>query len=387
MSQQSLSEACWDTFKQLSDTVRFIGCNGLDFDHRKPPNIFTYITIFLVILLHIMGLTSMYLFSDSLEKMAEAIFTVVIAAQAGAKVYMVARDFTIFHELVNLATGFVAEYLENPNVCSIFRRYINACNIFRRYIARLYTFVGIGLIGGSISIPVITKTKILPYGGVLPILDHESDYGYLINLVTYMFIIIYGVFGFFVSDYFYLNAMFMACGQIETIDVICQDLTTYLEKHEPHEIRKIDSLIAMIVKTQQRHTKYMAVFDEQFSLHSFVIIMSSMMGIAISMFLFLKKGWINGVLMIIVFFWEIFTLCLMGGIYLIKLEKAEIELYETKWYLLPEKKQRMFVCIIQYMQAIKEPAALSYVPLNFNTFVNCLKLMYQLLMVLLNMST
>uniref|UniRef100_A0A3F2ZEQ3 Odorant receptor n=1 Tax=Phlebotomus papatasi TaxID=29031 RepID=A0A3F2ZEQ3_PHLPP len=385
-SQKSLSWKCWDTYVQLSNSVRFIGCNILDFDDRAPPNIYTYLTITLTLVCGIMGITPIFRFSNSLGSIAEGMFTFALAVQAGTKVYMIMSAKDLCYEILNQAQTFVAEFEDNPKVCKIFQKYIEICNWWRPNIFRFYAFIISMMTIMCIAVSVYTRTKIFPFGGILPFLDHQSNIGYVVNFVTYVLISLYGTYGYFASDYYYLNAMATAYGHIETIAVVCEDLTAYLEQHGSDDIQKINHSIALIIKTQHNHSKFMNNLNKQFGFHSFVIITSSMVCIAIAMFLAIQYGWISGVFAIGLFLWQISTLCFVGGIYLIKADNTQIKVIKTKWYLLPVKKQKMFVCIIQYLQNVKEPTALSHFQLNFNTFVLCLKTMYQLLMLLLNVS-
>uniref|UniRef100_A0A3F2ZEA4 Uncharacterized protein n=1 Tax=Phlebotomus papatasi TaxID=29031 RepID=A0A3F2ZEA4_PHLPP len=224
-AKHSMSWKCWDSFAQLSNSVRFIGCNVMDFDDRAPLNIYTYITMFLNVVLALMGVNYMWLYSNNMKSIAEAMFTVTLSLQAATKIYMIISDIKTVIQVVIQVVDFVHDFEDNPRVCSIFQRYVNICNWWRPNIFRFYTFLISGLSVGCIILAVVTKTKILHLGGVLPFINHETNAGYIVNFAVYIIISFYGAYGYFASDYSYLNTMAMACAQIETIAVVCKDLT------------------------------------------------------------------------------------------------------------------------------------------------------------------
>ncbi|GAB0089302.1 Odorant receptor [Sergentomyia squamirostris] len=195
-----------------------------------------------------------------------------------------------------------------------------------------------------------------------------------------------GAYGYFASDYGYLVAMAIAWGQIDTIGVACEDLTEYLDTYGNKDIHKINDLVTDIVKILQHHSQYMTHLDHVYGFHSAVIVITAMISQTITLFSIIKAGWIFGILFAFVFIFQILTICLVGGVYVVKLSKLQETVNQTNWYLMPWRKQKMFISIIHNIQNIPEPTAMSLIPLNFNTFVNCMKTMYQLLMLLFNVS-
>ncbi|GAB0089303.1 hypothetical protein DMENIID0001_038220 [Sergentomyia squamirostris] len=219
----------------------------------------------------------------------------------------------------------------------------------------------------------------------LPILDYESDIGYAINYGLYLIMGHFACYGFFTSDYAFLIGMAMAWGQLDIIGYACEDLTEYLEIYGPEDDRRINECLAKIIRIHQDHIEYMGYLGRIFNIHSAVMIVTSMICQTIALYAVIETEWMSGISLIFLFIWEIFTICIVGGIYVIKLEQLQKVLINTKWYVMPWQKQKMFVCITQTIQNIPEPTAI-IIPLNINTFVTCMKTMYQYLMILLNVS-
>uniref|UniRef100_A0A240SXN8 Odorant receptor n=1 Tax=Lutzomyia longipalpis TaxID=7200 RepID=A0A240SXN8_LUTLO len=382
----SLSVACFDVFLELSNSVRFTGCNVFEQEFRIPPTGKTYITGGLVIVFCIMSITSIYRFADTLENLTLAILTFGLSIQAIVKLSMITLNIKTVRTVPVLASEFVANFENNPGVCEIFRWYIDICNRFRKYIFLMYVGTVIGATVCSLIVTAATNSKALPFGAVLPLIDYESDLGYAMNYCYFTVLTVYGAYGLFASDYLILTCMTIACAQVDTIAVTCEDLSQYLEIFGAENDEEVTDLMKTIIKTHQMHIRFMKLLHRRFSLHSFVIIVSSMICIAIASFVLIKAFWINGILMIVLFFWQLVTVFSAGGVYMARVEDVQMKINTTSWHLLPVRKQKMFLCIIQNFQFIAEPSALSLFSLNFQTLVKCLKIVYQFLMLLFNFS-
>ncbi|GAB0095544.1 hypothetical protein DMENIID0001_109390 [Sergentomyia squamirostris] len=316
-----------------------------------------------------------------------SILCTLLGVQTLAKWNMIFPEVDELRKVAYYAQDFAAMYIDiNSKKTTCFRKYIDLCNHFRPYIRQMYICATLGVILVSLLISVFTNTKILAIGIVLPILDYQSDLGYLINSALYAIIGTTGSYGLFTSDCLYLIAMAIAYGQVDAIAAACDDLVEYLEINGPEDIPEIDTLISNIVKIHLSHKRYMNHLKKIFSLHSATMVSISMICQAITLFIVIKAQWSYGILMIGIFIWQIFTICCFGGIYMIKLDKLQTVLYNTKWYLLPWPKQKMLLYIIQNIQNTPEPRAVSIIPLNFRTFYDCMKTMYKLLMLLFNIT-
>uniref|UniRef100_A0A3F2ZDE4 Odorant receptor n=1 Tax=Lutzomyia longipalpis TaxID=7200 RepID=A0A3F2ZDE4_LUTLO len=386
MSTKSISVACFDLFLELSNSVRFTGCNVFEQEFSIPPNFKTYFTSGLVIFFCFMSITSIYRFADTLESCTLAILTFGLSIQGIVKVFMMILDMESVRKVPKLASDFAANFENNHGVCRVFQWYIGVSNRFRKYTFFMYVGTVTGAIVCGLVVAAATNSKVLPFGAVLPLIDHESDFGYVMNYSFYFIMSMYGAYGLFASDYLILTSMIMACAQVDTIAVTCEDLSQYLEVFGAENDEKVTDLIKTIIKTHQMHIRFMRLLHERFSIHSFAIIVSSMICIAIASFVLIKAFWINGILMIVLFFWQLVTVFSAGGVYMARVEDVQMKINTTSWHLLPVRKQKMFLCIIQNFQFIAEPSALSLFSLNFETFVTCLKIVYQFLMLLFNFS-
>uniref|UniRef100_A0A8W9BMR8 Odorant receptor n=1 Tax=Phlebotomus papatasi TaxID=29031 RepID=A0A8W9BMR8_PHLPP len=345
-----------------------------------------YLLIVVVAIYCVMSVSSLYIFHNDFFDFAFALVTCGFAIQGCVKIYVLLGRVTNMRKLFYTSLDFIKVFEWNERVCQSFLKYEKFCDICRPIVFLFYSISGGLLISFTIVLSIWTRSKLLPLGIVLPFLDYDSDIGYGINFSLLSITIIYGVIGIFASDYCYLCTMALACGQVETISILCNDLTNHLEHNRDDDSDQVQKMIRNIVMSQQLNKNYMNILEDCFGIHSLAIIVSSMISIAIALFVLIHDFWINGIMVIGITFWQISAICAVGGVYMIKVQKVEMEVNETKWYLLSVKKQKMFVNIIQNMQNPVKPSALKMVLLNFETLINCLKMMYQFLMLLLNMS-
>ncbi|GAB0094699.1 hypothetical protein DMENIID0001_100240 [Sergentomyia squamirostris] len=386
MEITSPSLECFNIFLRLSDFVTPIGGNIMDTGPNGPPNKFTYIMYTLLALNLVMTCNAIHYTHNDFVGLAFSLVTFGFTVQGFVKLYVIIGCRVKIRNLISTAQNFIVGYEANSRLRDIFDRYNKFCNFCRPLVLYLYAISGVSVISVTIAIGVWTKTKILPFGFMMPFIDHTSDGGYALNFMYMLIVTVYAVYGLFASDFGFLCFMAMACSQVETIGQLCKDLTDYLELHGSEDLEEIQKLIILIATAQRSHTNYMKNLEDSFGIHSFIIIASSMIAVAITIFVFIQHFWLNGIMIATILMWQIFAICTVGGIYMIKVDQVMMEINETKWYLLPWRNQKIFINIIHNAQHPVEPSAMGRLPLNFETFVNCIKMMYQFLMLLLNMS-
>lgn len=113
----------------------------------------------------------------------------------------------------------------------------------------------------------------------------------------------------------------------------------------------------------------MRLHDDVYGFHSFAIIFSSMVSIAIALFEFIQDTQMFGMIMIVVFIWQISALCIVGEVYMMTVDKVQIKVNGTDFYLLPCRKQKMAIGIIHITQSLMAPSAWTFFPLNFETLI------------------
>uniref|UniRef100_A0A3F2ZD75 Odorant receptor n=1 Tax=Lutzomyia longipalpis TaxID=7200 RepID=A0A3F2ZD75_LUTLO len=387
MGKVRVSEKCLNLFLRVSNFAKPVGGNIMDTGKGAPLNIYSYLTILNLVLYWIMNVTSVYYFRNDMIDLAFALVTLGLSLEGLVKVCVVFGCKEDIREIIYINRDFMEKFeVDSQKICRLFEKYEKLCSYCYPIVLWIYIVAILSIFVVTLIMCYWTKAKLLPYGTVIPLLDHKDTIGWIINFSYMLVVSIYAIYGIFASDYAYLTMMVMACGEIETVAIFCEDLTEYLEKNDQQDEEEIQRLIKKIVVAQQIHTKYMNAVEGTFGMHSFTIIVCSMISIAITLFVFIQEVWINGLMIAAIALWQILTLCTAGGIYMIKVSEIEMRVNSTKWYLLPRKKQKMFLNIIHAVQNPVIPSAVGLVPLNFETFVNCLKAMYQFLMVLLNMT-
>lgn len=254
MAQKSPSQACRENFEELNKAVKFTGLHI--YENNVPGPLYKAIRTVLTGTGYLaMAFTSIIQYSDNMPKMTMAILSFIMASQGCVKIFTQILRKRYTAELIHQACDFIAKFEDNPKVCKVSWKYVNFCNRFRPLIHKTYLAVGVCLFSLCLIVSYFTKKLTIPYGAVLPYIDPESYIGFSMNMVIFSSVFYHGTIGYFATEYAFLSLLAMGCGQIETAAVACSELTDYLEEYGTGDNRKVDEMIARIIKILQIHTK------------------------------------------------------------------------------------------------------------------------------------
>uniref|UniRef100_A0A1B0CSX7 Uncharacterized protein n=2 Tax=Lutzomyia longipalpis TaxID=7200 RepID=A0A1B0CSX7_LUTLO len=78
--------------------------------------------------------------------------------------------------------------------------------------------------------------------------------------------------------------------------------------------------------------------------------------------------------------------CVLGSVVSVQDEKIVEKLYNMRWYLMPKDKQKAVLMLLRSAQNPVEPTMMKFKPLNLNTFLNCLNMIYSISAMLFTMT-
>uniref|UniRef100_A0A7G3AF47 Odorant receptor n=1 Tax=Lutzomyia longipalpis TaxID=7200 RepID=A0A7G3AF47_LUTLO len=364
------AQECFEVFEGVDEIILFTGCNIFEKGKVAKTNFKTIFTTSCDILYTFMWIFNVYSETEHSETTLNNFSAEILALQATVKLYFLIINRSKIAAVINYGCDFIREFGINPSVKEIFDKYIGICNKWRPIILRIYIVNAISfwIICGMVAL--FTDGPFLPFAIYLPLIDYESPFGYGLNVAYYLIVSSFINLGFFTSEMLFVSTTIMAYGQTESIAVLCENLAAYLEEFGSNDIKEINHRLAEIIKTQQRHDKFMELQEDAFGLHSFGVIFFSLLLIAVTVFGVMLNGWITGIPICMHGLWQITSLCLIGGFYMIKVDQLQTRVNSVTWYNLPWRKQKMYTCIIYKTQLLKGPTGLSRFPLNFETMIS-----------------
>lgn len=229
-----------------------------------------------------------------------------------------------------------------------------------------------------------TGEKTLVFGFYLPLLDHKTTIGYAINYLYQNIQMVLVSFHSSQGDGFYIVHMILGCARLEAIGHKIDLLNRYLisedrELLSPREDSKIiDEYLRDILNQHLAHIEYMKRLEYLFSTYAFFLISSCMFVIVINIFVFITIFWLEGLFLSSAMLFKIMAFCVLGTIVSIKDKEIIEKLYDLKWYLMPKEHQKSLLMILRSAQHPVEATMMKVKPLNLNTFLACLNMIYSL---------
>uniref|UniRef100_A0A3F2ZDH3 Odorant receptor n=2 Tax=Lutzomyia longipalpis TaxID=7200 RepID=A0A3F2ZDH3_LUTLO len=230
------------------------------------------------------------------------------------------------------------------------------------------------------------------FGFYLPWWDHMTNFGYAINMLYQNLQMVLVVFHSSQGDGFYLCHMILACARLAALGHQIDLLNRYLvapnrETLSPRgDEENIDRQLKDILDQHLIHIQYMHRMEKLYSTYSFLLVTSCMLVVVINIFVLISTLWLAGIFLGIACLFKIMAFCVLGSVVSVQDEKIVKKLYNMRWYLMPKDKQKAMLMLLRSAQNPVEPTMMKFKPLNLNTFLNCLNMIYSISAMLFTMT-
>ncbi|XP_050093471.1 odorant receptor 30a-like [Anopheles aquasalis] len=221
----------------------------------------------------------------------------------------------------------------------------------------------------------------------LPFLDWHYVELYFVNLVFQIQLYVFGAIGAVLSDFVIVMYSFYALAKADICIVHLHELRTML--NDGSKMADASDIAALKKKWQQcisdhrSSTRFLNNLEHLFGLTCLAQVVTGVFTVCISMLLVLLTDWYPVYLFLAATFIELSAFFVIGNL----VEKKVDELYDAitslSWYRLSLQQQKEYGFIVFRQQRPIGLTAFGFMPLNFESYMNVLKGLYQFFVLML----
>lgn len=201
-----------------------------------------------------------------------------------------------------------------------------------------YFITGIVMLGYPFAIYLFTEKLSLPYGFILPWIDHKTTVGYCLNYFFHMIQTYYVVVGFSFTDMTYVILVI----NLYALHVIMNTKLTEIEKliidknealqlgKNPHANElKIQEKFGDFLKVHTKTIKLFRMLENTFRFNFFFMITSLIFQITVTLFAIMERNWGIGYVLVWILMSQILILCVSGQILINKVVQIDFVIYQN----------------------------------------------------------
>ncbi|XP_050070732.1 putative odorant receptor 83c [Anopheles maculipalpis] len=375
-------------FDRLIKRQRFLlKLIGIDsYDRQFCFNKLTVMVICLASLFFVISLYDLYLFRNDVFNFVYVLITIFFATIGIARIAV----FLCYSNVlaVTLAQTYHTYRLvteEGEREMSILAWYTKLLQ--RAVDAYTIMFIGTSIAAGilPLGIYLLNGERVLPYGVVLPFVDHASQKGYELNYLYQVSCIIWTPPGLVASECMIFALVLNICIQYDILAVQLLDLDALIRSHDLTREALISKKLRAILHGQQRLIRYISNIEDSHTVMNGVEVLSLGMQIVITLFVMQFSLWIPGLVVIPAFSLQLFLFCLLGTIIEDKGVKFSDGVYSLTWNELSRENKQIFRLLLLSSQQPKTLTCARMTCISLNLFVNMSQKFYSIFMMLRNM--
>uniref|UniRef100_A0A182P6Z5 Uncharacterized protein n=1 Tax=Anopheles epiroticus TaxID=199890 RepID=A0A182P6Z5_9DIPT len=231
---------------------------------------------------------------------------------------------------------------------------------------------------------IFMETRILPFGFVIAGLHADTlesyiwNYGIQVIMAVYYWIITVG------SDITTIYNLLTACGQLDALMAIIEELNQQLENNECPE--KIQEKIIEIIGQHQYHRSYLQQLVDFLNPYHFVTVGSTVPTMVISVLGLVLLDWYPGAAIVFLGSIQMFYICFLGTSLEIKVmitDALTLKVGAIHWNKLSVRDMKHMNLVLAMTQTPKV-LAVATLPLNITAYLKIHKFIYSLIMMLQN---
>nr|AYN70677.1 odorant receptor 67d2 [Bactrocera minax] len=349
-----------------------VGADVSDENYRV--NIVTIILIFCIVIYFIFtGTTVASVFSENWTYLLEAScmvgsvlqgITKLISAFAFAKEICGTRM-----ELENLYREYEAK---GDDYSEVLNKSCERVWQVIKMVGQMYLIAGAGIILITVVLIFASTEKVFLMHFLIPGIDVHTQAGYLITLAVHTVCFLFGAFGLFAGDLFFL--LFLGQPML-FLDLLALKVKS-LNEAAAQKSKTAKRLLIDIIEWHQYYTDYNLRCNHMFYYINSMQIVTSGISIICTLYILLMGDWPGAYLYILIAFSGLYLYCIMGT----KIQTCNTafcqELCNINFYDLEVKNQKMIVPILMKAQNPSEIKIGGFLPLSVQTALQITKTIY-----------
>ncbi|XP_011203704.3 odorant receptor 67d isoform X1 [Bactrocera dorsalis] len=241
-----------------------------------------------------------------------------------------------------------------------------------KMVGQVYFVAGGGIILITIVLIFASNEKVFLMHFMIPGIDVDTQVGYLMTLTLHTMCFLFGAFGLFAGDLFFL--LFLGQPML-FLDLLVLKVKS-LNEAAAENSSNAERLLIEIIEWHQYYTDYNLRCNRIFYYINSMQIVTSGISIICTLYIILLGDWPGAYLYILVAFGGLYLYCIMGT----KIQTCNTafceELWNINFYDLEVKNQKMIIPILMKAQNPSEIKVGGFLPLSVQTALQITKTIY-----------
>uniref|UniRef100_A0A182FAV9 Uncharacterized protein n=1 Tax=Anopheles albimanus TaxID=7167 RepID=A0A182FAV9_ANOAL len=374
-------DGCLELTDKIESFNRMMGISFLERNH----NFMTFSFIFPISAFIIYGFSifiTTYRIRNDITKVIHCLTTCGFASQAVMKIY----SFIITRQEVIALNETNFQYYrmmlrQSERVRGVLCANVSLIFIVARVAGLAYLVLEIITMALPGLSSIFLTDRILPFGFFFPFVDPDTWPGYCWNYVFQTLIATYYWMITVASDIMTIFNLLTACGQLEVLMALIDELNEDLAKDAPADA--IRSKIIEITQLHQQHRAYLQRLVNFLNLYHLVAVGCSVLAMIISVMGLVLLDWYPGVAMVFLGSSQLFYICFLGTSLEIKTDALTEKVSAVSWNKLSVANMKHMKLVLSMTQKPKV-LVVATTPLNISAFVQIHKMIYSMVMMLRN---
>uniref|UniRef100_A0A182WGF6 Uncharacterized protein n=1 Tax=Anopheles minimus TaxID=112268 RepID=A0A182WGF6_9DIPT len=290
----------------------------------------------------------------------------------------------------NVETEMYVKYRETSNEYPVVRKYGRVLHI-AGYIMIGGYFGSLFIIWINPLFVYFTEGRVmLLFSCEIPYVDWTVNRGYWITVTLQIAFYVTGTCGLILVDY--LCAFFTINGSLYVdilrfhLDELSELLAEpgYQQRTSPNVIEKVNRMWRNCLFEHQRIVGYYDKFSDLWSMINLAQVGCSVFGICINMLLIMLTEWYAAYAILFALFVDLSVHFVLGAIIERKVDDLHISLVHFPWHLLDDRRQKEYKLLLLRAQQPSGMSIAGLTPVNYETYTQIMKMLYQLFALAMN---
>uniref|UniRef100_A0A182WR17 Uncharacterized protein n=1 Tax=Anopheles minimus TaxID=112268 RepID=A0A182WR17_9DIPT len=240
---------------------------------------------------------------------------------------------------------------------------------------------------GTYPLLVYWKTKeILPlFPYELPYFDNSTIFGYVLNMLFQVNLLVFGNMGLILSDFLFLMCAMYAMTEADIFIIHLGELEAMLNDPTKDDTKRseIREKWLQCVYDHQLTTRFFNTVEDLFAFVCLAQVGMSVFTICDCMLLIALTDWFPTYGFLIVVFTALSLYFIIGHSVELKIDQMYDRIITMPWYKLPVKEQKEFSLLLCRQQRPMMLTACGFIPMNFESYMSVLRGLYQFFVMVL----
>ncbi|XP_061395273.1 odorant receptor 67d-like [Musca vetustissima] len=257
-----------------------------------------------------------------------------------------------------------------------------------KFMAISHVAVVVGIIGVVPFYRLVHNQRVFVMQFLLPGIDPNTEYGYIIMNCMHCICIIFGAFGNFAADLCFFTFVSHFPLFKDILSCKFHDLNDLLEEEEENkerEPRDYKTLLRDIFQWHQKYMRYITTVKDNYFWVLLVEMVTFGLSIASTLFCLLLGTWPGGLTYLCYCFMMLYIYCGLGTVVEVTNDDFIDFCYtQVIWYKLPVAERKMLRMMLMMTQKTGGLTVGAVIPLTMNTGLQLTKMIYTMTMMLIN---